>query len=228
MFLGYSLFHKHKGYKCLSADLYISASVKLDESSFPFSTNADFGTKHSSDSSSTDTATSPGTYLQSVWHSGSAIRNSSLEAQSVTSPISSNSPYSTGSAQQVASESSPDLSSSSNLPKSVPATSSYTTIPLSVILPIPAPPSQPQPTTNCHPMLTRSKTACYPTHSQAYLSSLQNPKEPASVSEALTHPDWLQAMQAEYSALIKNDTWTLVPHTADMNVVGNKWVFRLK
>lgn len=35
-------------------------------------------------------------------------------------------------------------------------------------------------------------------------------------------------MQDEFDALIKNNTWTLVPTTVDMNIVGNKWVFRTK
>lgn len=35
-------------------------------------------------------------------------------------------------------------------------------------------------------------------------------------------------MQEEYNTLMKNKTWTLVPKKADMKVIGNKWVFRLK
>ena len=35
-------------------------------------------------------------------------------------------------------------------------------------------------------------------------------------------------MADKYSALIRNNTWTLVPFTEGMNVVDNKWVFRLK
>ena len=35
-------------------------------------------------------------------------------------------------------------------------------------------------------------------------------------------------MEAEYKALISNNTWSLVPAPRDMNVVQNKWVFRIK
>jgi hypothetical protein len=35
-------------------------------------------------------------------------------------------------------------------------------------------------------------------------------------------------MHAEFNALIKNSTWTLVPSSVAKNVVGRKWVFKLK
>lgn len=35
-------------------------------------------------------------------------------------------------------------------------------------------------------------------------------------------------MEAEYNALIKNDTWALVPYKPDMNLVQNKWIFKIK
>ena len=39
---------------------------------------------------------------------------------------------------------------------------------------------------------------------------------------------WVQEMQKEYDALIRNDTWALVPLRREQNLVGNKWVFRIK
>ncbi|MDV3187721.1 MAG: reverse transcriptase domain-containing protein [Sweet potato little leaf phytoplasma] len=41
-------------------------------------------------------------------------------------------------------------------------------------------------------------------------------------------PQWKQAMDCEYAALQKNKTWTLVPASPSLNVVGNKWIFRIK
>ena len=35
-------------------------------------------------------------------------------------------------------------------------------------------------------------------------------------------------MNAEYQALIRNKTWTLVPPDPRQNLVSNKWVFRIK
>jgi hypothetical protein len=35
-------------------------------------------------------------------------------------------------------------------------------------------------------------------------------------------------MDEEFNALIKTGTWTLVPKTNSMNIVGTKWVFRIK
>jgi len=35
-------------------------------------------------------------------------------------------------------------------------------------------------------------------------------------------------MAEEFNALIKVGTWTLVPKTLSMNIVGAKWVFRIK
>ena len=36
------------------------------------------------------------------------------------------------------------------------------------------------------------------------------------------------AMQEEYDSLIWNGTWALVPPRSGHNIVGNKWVFRIK
>jgi histone deacetylase 1/2 len=52
--------------------------------------------------------------------------------------------------------------------------------------------------------------------------------EPNSVKQALTDPQWLAAMKAEYSALMNNKTWSLVPLPAHRRAIGCKWVFRIK
>uniref|UniRef100_A0A2N9H347 Reverse transcriptase Ty1/copia-type domain-containing protein n=1 Tax=Fagus sylvatica TaxID=28930 RepID=A0A2N9H347_FAGSY len=41
-------------------------------------------------------------------------------------------------------------------------------------------------------------------------------------------PQWREAMNTEFDALLKNQTWTLVPSTQARNLVGCKWVFHVK
>ena len=52
--------------------------------------------------------------------------------------------------------------------------------------------------------------------------------EPNSLDEALTDADWKQAMQLEYDALMKNKTWHLIPPQKGMNIIGCKWVYKVK
>jgi hypothetical protein len=52
--------------------------------------------------------------------------------------------------------------------------------------------------------------------------------ELTSYTTASKHPAWRDAMNLEFDALLCNGTWTLVPPTTEMNIVGCKWVFRLK
>ncbi|XP_031267887.1 uncharacterized protein LOC116126340 [Pistacia vera] len=82
--------------------------------------------------------------------------------------------------------------------------------------------------TNCHPMLTRSKTRNNQITSQAYLATTSILYEPKSVSEALTTSEWRQAMNEDFESLKRNNTWELVPPTSDVNIVGCKWVFKTK
>jgi hypothetical protein len=52
--------------------------------------------------------------------------------------------------------------------------------------------------------------------------------EPSHYSEAAQDAKWRDAMDAEFSALQKNETWTLVPQQAGQNVIGSKWVYKVK
>ncbi|XP_071685432.1 uncharacterized protein [Lolium perenne] len=52
--------------------------------------------------------------------------------------------------------------------------------------------------------------------------------EPRNLQDALGTPHWKDAMDIEYSALIKNDTWQLVPPSTGVNVIDSKWVFKVK
>jgi hypothetical protein len=52
--------------------------------------------------------------------------------------------------------------------------------------------------------------------------------EPQSLSEALGDQNWKLAMDAEYNALEKNQTWHLVPPEGIKNVIDCKWVYKVK
>lgn len=54
------------------------------------------------------------------------------------------------------------------------------------------------------------------------------PFNPTSFSTTSKFPEWHQAMSKEFTALMHNGTWSLVPPTPNMNLVGCKWVFRIK
>jgi hypothetical protein len=52
--------------------------------------------------------------------------------------------------------------------------------------------------------------------------------EPTCYTSACKSPHWRQAMNLEFDALLKNQTWTLVPSSPSQNLIGCKWVFRIK
>ena len=52
--------------------------------------------------------------------------------------------------------------------------------------------------------------------------------EPTKVEDALGDPKWKNAMDDEYSVLMRNKTWHLVPEKRGKNIIDCKWVFKLK
>ena len=55
--------------------------------------------------------------------------------------------------------------------------------------------------------------------------------EPSNINEAWTgknSAEWKKATESEYKSLIDNHTWELVPPPHDKNIVGSKWVFKVK
>ena len=51
---------------------------------------------------------------------------------------------------------------------------------------------------------------------------------PSSVRDALAHPHWRRVMEEEYTALLANQTWDLVPRSSGCNVVTGKWIWTHK
>ena len=52
--------------------------------------------------------------------------------------------------------------------------------------------------------------------------------DPQSYSEALGNPLWEVAMDEEYTALIENNTWDLVPLPKGRKLVRCRWIYRTK
>jgi hypothetical protein len=98
------------------------------------------------------------------------------------------------------------------------------------------------PHTSSHPMITRSKnqiskpkiptdgTIRYPlpTALLAVTTSPLSVSEPTCFTMAVKSREWRHAMNLEFDALLRNQTWTLVPSHPSQNLIGCKWVFRVK
>ena len=84
------------------------------------------------------------------------------------------------------------------------------------------------PVSNSHTMVTcgkhgfRQPVSRFTFHADA-LSPI-----PKTYRSALADPNWRCAMEAEYAALLANNTWDLVPRPPKANVVTGKWIFRHK
>ncbi|KAL8137768.1 hypothetical protein V2J09_003769, partial [Rumex salicifolius] len=54
------------------------------------------------------------------------------------------------------------------------------------------------------------------------------PTLPTTITHALKNPIWRDAMQREFEALCSNITWDLVPSQSTQNLVGCRWVYKVK
>ncbi|KAM1099692.1 hypothetical protein ACFX15_006016 [Malus domestica] len=86
---------------------------------------------------------------------------------------------------------------------------------------------------NTHSMQTRSKSGI--SKKKVFLSVLQDDQlvdlsqtEPATYKSALKSSVWLSTMKEELSALHSQGTWSLVPLPPHKNLVGCKWVYKIK
>ncbi|CAL9028009.1 unnamed protein product, partial [Prunus brigantina] len=89
--------------------------------------------------------------------------------------------------------------------------------------------------THHHSMQTRSKSgvtkrkdfADYECYHTSFLA-MPELDEPSSYRVARYSPEWIIAMQEEISALNTQGTWTLVPPPPGVNIVGSKWIYKVK
>ena len=66
-----------------------------------------------------------------------------------------------------------------------------------------------------------------PSH-YAFVSTLSFVSIPKTVQEALSHPEWRQAMLDEMTALETSNTWDLVPLPPGKTTVDCRWVYTVK
>jgi hypothetical protein len=60
------------------------------------------------------------------------------------------------------------------------------------------------------------------------MHSTVEPEEPTTLGAALNDRRWVAAMDAEFDALLRNGTWHLVPRPKGKNIIGSKWVYKVK
>jgi hypothetical protein len=210
VFIGYS--KNHLGYKCLhipSGRIYIARHVVFNETKFPFS-------KSEVPSPSSLSKSHPSMTLPLVLPS--SIPLSSSRHDSLTIP-SSNPP----SPVSVSTETDPV--SPINFP----------IVPFESSTEIESPPP-----IRVHGMTTRSQNLIfkpskftdgrikYPLPQALTASIALHEKEPTCFSQASKSAEWRTTMNTEVDALLKNGTWSLVPSSPNMNIVGSKWVFCIK
>ncbi|KAM1318515.1 hypothetical protein ACFX2H_003641 [Malus domestica] len=54
------------------------------------------------------------------------------------------------------------------------------------------------------------------------------PHTPSTFLQTSKYSHWMEAMQSEFQALQSTGTWELVPNHSNYNIVGCKWVFKVK
>ncbi|GJW22058.1 ribonuclease H-like domain-containing protein, partial [Tanacetum coccineum] len=82
--------------------------------------------------------------------------------------------------------------------------------------------------TSTHPMVTHFRVGTNRPTQRFNLHVSTISPIPKSYLIAFRNPNWYRAMLDEYTALIKNNTWILVPRPPDANIVRSMWLFRHK
>ncbi|WVZ62805.1 hypothetical protein U9M48_012507 [Paspalum notatum var. saurae] len=71
---------------------------------------------------------------------------------------------------------------------------------------------------------TRSRNTAAFVQAYSFVSSI----EPSIIDQALSDPDWVNAMHEELNNFTRNEVWTLEARPKGARVIGTKWVFRNK
>jgi Reverse transcriptase (RNA-dependent DNA polymerase) len=102
----------------------------------------------------------------------------------------------------------------------------------SALTPQPIPISAAQPPSSSHSMITHAHARLIPNQPKALLA-INYPVQhqyldPTTYTQASKEVHWRATMAKELDALAQNNTWSLVPTSEAINVVGCKWVFKTK
>ncbi|PNX91538.1 disease resistance protein rga3-like [Trifolium pratense] len=204
VFLGYPT--NHRGYKCFDLSqrkIIISRHVIFDETKFPFA-------HMSSQPLTTYDHFTDDLHPSLVHQWTNPTLQSPLDDLPSSSPPVPNPPSTSPARPHNPSHTSSNTTISSSLPTSTPDTS-----------PPPTPLAQPAPPTRT--MATRSMQGIYKPRKLFNLSvTIDDPTIsplPKNPKLALSDPNWKAAMQSEFNALIKNNTWDLVPRPCDVNII---------
>ncbi|TQE01264.1 hypothetical protein C1H46_013171 [Malus baccata] len=229
IFIGYA--GQYKGYLCLNPltnKIYVSRHVLFDETTFPYSSII-------TSNSASSHISSPSLHVQpqvlpSLVNSHNTVVSpiplQASECSPSTPPNASECSLSTPLPNSRFVDSPTSLPS----PTALPADSTQSLPPddpdfqpedLSVVLPVPL--------VSWHPMQTRSKSGI--SKKKVFSAKLQSSvqvSEPATFKSAIKIPEWVAAMEDEITALKSQNTWSLVPLPSTKNLVGCKWVYRIK
>ena len=210
IFLGYPTYHR--GFRCFDLStrkIIIYRHVIFDESVFTFGSvtpteppSYDFLADlwHFS-YSSTYTSSTASHFRWGGWYAATSISSflSSRRSTTVATPLSS----------------SYEVPPHAGSPPSHPLTGS--------------PPHEDSPSLPpIHHMHTRSKSGIVKPILRLNLHSSSISSVPRSLIQALKDPNWHEAMNEGYNALITNGTWVLVPRPLGANVVRSMWLFKHK
>ena len=81
---------------------------------------------------------------------------------------------------------------------------------------------------NSHPIYTFLSYHRLSSSYSAFISTLSSIFLPNTVHEALSHPDWKQAMVEKMVVLHSTGTWDLVPSPTGKSPIGCRWVYTIK
>ncbi|KAK8921769.1 hypothetical protein KSP39_PZI020770 [Platanthera zijinensis] len=226
IFIGYS--STHKGYRCLhfpTGRIYISRHVTFDESSFPLLQ------PHSTLPPSRSLLVT--TLTPSPYSISSLLPlPCNLPIKDVAGTVSTGSSATREWPEHPEPAAVPAAGLALPLP-SDPSTSDKSSVAVTPPQPVAPPHSSSLGTGSDNPRgyrhisdILRNVKFALPHAMVACLSD--NLQEPSTFKQACVKPEWRDAMLEEYHALIKNNTWTLVPPQHSLNIVGCKWVYKIK